>query len=105
MEIASILALITLGATLLNQLIPLIIPLIQGVEQTGLAGPEKKQTVLDSFNAMWAGVLATGQVSGEWAKIQPTQLTAAVSGLTDMMVAMFNVAGIFKKAAKAAPSA
>lgn len=66
--------------------VPAVLAGVQAAEQSGASGQSKKQAVLD-------GVLA-GAKAGE--SVQIPQV-AAISGLIDLIVSIFNALGVFKK--------
>ena len=83
----------------------LVIPLIQsGIELaeklfkgTG-RGQEKKTTVVTQFGNAWDGAVKSGVLKGEAATISSGELNPLVSMMIDLMVGIFNSAGVFPPA-------
>ena len=83
----------------------LVIPLIQsGIElaeklfKGSGKGQEKKTTVVTQFGNAWDNAIKSGILKGEAATVSSTELNPLVSMMIDLMVGIFNSAGVFPPA-------
>ena len=83
----------------------LVIPLLQsGIElaeklfKGSGKGQEKKATVVTQFGNAWDGAINSGALKGEAATVSSAQLNPLVSMMIDLMVGIFNSAGVFPPA-------
>ena len=83
----------------------LVIPLIQsGIElaeklfKGSGKGREKKTTVVTQFGNAWDNAIKSGILKGEAATISSGELNPLVSMMIDLMVGIFNSAGVFPPA-------
>lgn len=74
--------------------VPTVLAGIQAAEQSSAAGADKKQAVLD-------GILAGAKIG----ETIPVPQVAAISGLIDLFVSIFNALGLFHHKAPAVPAA
>lgn len=83
----------------------LVIPLIQsGIElaeklfKGSGRGQEKKTTVVTQFGNAWDKAIKSGVLKGEAATVSSIELNPLVSMMIDLMVGIFNSAGVFPPA-------
>lgn len=89
----------------------LVIPLIQsGIElaeklfKGSGKGQEKKATVVSQFGNAWDNAIKSGILKGEAATVSSGELNPLVSMMIDLMVGIFNKAGVFPPAEAKADS-